>query len=329
MIPKVSVLMAVRNGGDYLDASLRSIAAQTFADWEMVVVDDASTDSTPQVLSAWARRDQRVRVFSNPVNAGQTPSLNRGLRECRGEWVARQDADDLSAPERIAAQMEFLRDNPAVLLLGTQGVLIDENDRKVGLLDVPASAPGIAWTSLFLNPFLHTSVVFRRDFVLGKFGGYDEAYRIAQDYDLWARMLNEVPSANLAARLVSYRRSDASLSRAGHDLAFAESDRVADRQARHLLGRELSPGESALTAQFRRGLPSRRRSEFRLLSRRLAAEFAGRHPGWKDGPATTRGAWHLRLAGSAGSGMAAVSEVFSALLADPVGTTRWLRERFA
>lgn len=328
MTPAVSVLMAVRNGGPYLDASIASIARQSFADWEMVVVDDASDDNTPRVLADWAARDPRIRVVTNTANIGQTASLNKGLRECRGDWVARQDADDLSDPRRLATQMEFLWKRPDIVLLGTQGVLIDEAGRKVGLLDVPCREPGILWTSMFLNPFLHTSVVFRRADALEKYGGYDENFRIAQDYDLWVRMLNRVSTANLPARLVSYRRSDASLSRAGRSLAEEEADRVAEGQAAHLLGRALDPEESALCAQFRRGLPAARRKAFHRLQERLEKEFIARYPRCSSGPRSVQCRWHLRLAGASEKSFDALPEILGALSCDPPGTLRWLRERF-
>jgi glycosyltransferase involved in cell wall biosynthesis len=321
--------MAVRNGGAYLEESIRSIANQTFCDWEMVAVDDASTDNTAAVLGSWIRRDPRIRMISNAENKGQTASLNVGLRACRGKWVARQDADDISAPERLAQQMAYLKTHPEVLLLGTQGLLIDESGHKVGLLDMPCDQAGIAWASLFLNPFLHTSVVFDLQLVLGVLGGYDESFRVAQDYDLWTRMLNANPTANLARRLVSYRRTDNSLSRKAHDLAFAEANRVAERQAAYLLGRSLTQEESVLGTLFRRGMPARRIAGFQKMCGRLASDFAARHSVLSSGPRSLEAAWHLRLAGSAGKKTAALSELLAALTADPGFTMRWLKDRLA
>lgn len=322
--PAVSVLMAVFNGGPHLDASIRSIAGQTFTDWELVVVDDASTDGTREVVSVWSRRDPRIRLVENNTNKGQTPCLNQGLRECRGAWVARQDADDLSSPGRLAAQVDFVRAHPSTVLLGTAGRLIDEEGRKVGLLDVPSSAAGVAWTSMFLNPFLHTSVMFRRERV----DGYDECFRIAQDYDLWVRLLNAGPAANLPQRLVSYRRSAASLSSAGRDLAMQEAEAVAVRQFVHLLGRPPTQEEAGLCRVFRCGLPGGSRDGWHSLRKRLAEEFARRHPGWADGPRSVEAAWRMRLAGSCGSFPAAVSEMIAALFSDPRFVAGWLRDRF-
>jgi glycosyltransferase involved in cell wall biosynthesis len=325
--PEVSVLMAVRNGGPFLDEALRSIVAQTFTAWEMIAVDDASTDGTPGVLEAWSRREPRLRVVANAVNQGQTASLNQGLSHCRGKWVARQDADDVSEPSRFERQVAHLRANEGTALLGTQGILIDDAGRKTGLLDVPREAAGIAWAMPFLNPFLHTAVMFRRDVVAGEFGGYDEKFRIAQDYDLWSHIAARHAAANLPGRLVRYRNSAGSLSRAGRERAFAEAEEISSRVASEVFGRPWTDEERALVDDFRQGLNAGRRRAFWALVRPLAREFARRYPARSDGPRSVAASWHLRVAGSVG-GLAACREILAALRADPVRTAGWLGARW-
>ena len=310
--------MAVRNGGALLDRSIASISRQTFVDWEMVIVDDASTDGSEKLAAQWAARDTRIRVLARSSNKGQTASLNEGLTHCRGTWVARQDADDLSRPRRLEMQMAFVRDKPETALLGTQGVLVDEKDSCVGLLDVPTDVLDIAWCAPFLNPFLHTSVLFRREVVQAS-GGYDESYRIAQDYELWTRLGASHLTANLPARLVSYRNGEESLSRSGRGLAFAEADRVSDREARRFLGREWRPEEKQLVSEFREGLAARRRKSFWRIIGQIEKET-----GKRMSP-RLRASWHLRLAGTDKSGF--VTGVVSALVTTPFYTTRWLGER--
>jgi hypothetical protein len=325
--PQVSVLMAVYNGGEFLEEAVGSIVGQTFRDWEMVVVDDASTDGTTEKLQAWSQRDARIRIISNATNKGQTASLNEGLRACRGTWVARQDADDISSPARLARQMGYLGAHPSTVLLGTQGVLIDANGRRVGLLDVPCTPAGIAWCAPFLNPFLHTAVVFHRATALAS-GGYDESFRIAQDYDLWTRLVAEKESANLPERLVRYRRTGESLSRAGEEAAFAETDRVSDREVRRIFGRGWSQEESRLTRAFRRGLPGHDQRDFLRMLDLLEAEFVERHPSWSGGPPGLRAAWHLRLAGAARPGLPALGKIGAAFRADPRFAMRWIKDRW-
>ncbi len=317
--PSVSVLMAVFNGGPLLEDSIRSVVGQTFRDWEMVVVDDASTDGTRALVESWSLKDPRIRLIGNGRNKGQTPCLNQGLRECRGVWVARQDADDLSHPERLGAQISLLGRHSETVLLGTQGILVDADGKRVGLLDVPCDPEGIAWSFPFLNPFLHTSVVFHRETVTAA-GGYDENFHIAQDYDLWARLAASGRTANLPARLVSYRHAETSLSKTGREVAFEEADRVSTREAQRLLGRAWTGDEARLAGDFRRGLAASERQDFWKMVERLENERGRRLP------RCLRAAWHLRVAGSARS--VAPVEMTAAFRAAPGFSARWVRDRW-
>jgi glycosyltransferase involved in cell wall biosynthesis len=321
-VPAISVLMTVFNAGHFLDAAIRSIVGQTFRSWEMILVDDASEDASRQVARDWERRDGRIRVIPNVVNKGQTACLNQGLSEARGRWVARQDADDLSHPLRLARQFECVTADPSLALLGTCGRIVDAGDRLVGLLDMPLTAEEIRWTAPFLNPFIHTSVLFRTAVVRDEFGGYDESYRIAQDYDLWTRIAARHPAANLAARLVCYRHHASSLSKAGRDTAFEEAARVSKREARRVLGREPAAAEEALLADFREGLRPRSRRAFwrfydALRGRGKFLRLAARH--------------RLKAAGALAreNPPGAAADVLAALTMDFCGTVGWLWERRA
>lgn len=317
-MPNLSVLVPVYNAARHLDASIASIVAQEFSDWEMVAVNDGSTDDSADILARWASRDGRIRVISNPINKGQTACLNQGLAACRGEWIARQDADDLSHPRRLRAQMDHIANRPATVLLGTQGVLIDDRGARIGLLDVPLDADGIAWCAPFLNPFLHTAAMFRRDVVLAA-GGYDEDYRIVQDYELWTRLAADHATANLPQRLVSYRHAESSLSKTGRDVAFAEADRVSDREVKRLLGRPWRPEERNLVSAFRQGMDAGLRRDFWKMIGAMENETSRILPG------QLRAAWHLRLAGAGRS--ASARELAAALLAAPWFTASWLFQR--
>jgi glycosyltransferase involved in cell wall biosynthesis len=210
-LPQVSVLMAVHNGLPHLHEAVRSILAQTFGDFEFVIVDDGSTDGTPAVLAEYAASDDRIRLLKNERNLGLTPSLNVGLRASRAALVARQDADDVSLPGRLAAQTAFMDAHPEVALLGTVAMLIDDAGRPVRQMATPLSDAGIRWQMLFNNALCHTSVLFWRV----PDGGpvlYDESFRCAQDYDLWVRMQECGQVRNLPETFVQFRRHDASIS---------------------------------------------------------------------------------------------------------------------
>lgn len=318
--PLVSVLMTVYNAGPYLDASIRSIVDQSFRDWEFLIVDDASTDASAGTAAEWAKRDPRIRLIPNAANKGQTPCLNQGLREAKGEWIARQDADDLSRPERFARQLATVGDSA---LIGTNGWIIDAQDRVIGLLDAPVTHESIAWTSPFLNPFMHTAVMVRTSVIREELGGYDESFRIAQDYDLWTRLLARHRTKNLADRLVCYRHLATSLSKAGSGTAFSEARRVAEREAARVFGRTLQPAELELLASFRAGLDGANRKPFWRLYRELRA----------DRPVTddfrrTMALHHLKAAGAVGQ-PAMAAEILSAALIAPGVTFRWLADRLA
>ena len=320
-IPRISVLMTVFNAGRHLDASVRSIVAQTFQDWEFLIVDDASTDGSAEVVESWEAKDKRIRLIRNSENKGQTPCLNQGLREARGTWIARQDADDLSHPLRLTRQFERVTVEPELDLLGTCGRIIDGEDRLCGLLDMPLTGGSIRWSAALLNPFLHTSVMFRRDVVLDEFGGYDEDFRISQDYYLWLRMIARKKSANLPWRLVCYRNLSTALSKTGRETAFDEARRISERGEVDSFGSELSADERRLITSFREGLDPVDRRAFWDVYNNLLPSLAG-----LDRPRLIA-AHHLKVAGACGSG-ARLLEIFSAFRHDPAFVSRWLVERW-
>jgi glycosyltransferase involved in cell wall biosynthesis len=227
--PRVTVLLPVYNGARHLRASIDSVLQQTFADLELLVVDDASTDETPSILADYA--DVRLRVLRNERNLGLTPTLNRGLREIGSEYVARQDADDLSDPARLAVQISHLDAHPAVALLGCAYRRIDDSGRPAGTRPVPTDALSIRWRLLFLSAFAHSSVVMRTA-VLTQAGAYDESFHYAQDYELWSRIARTHAVAAVGEPLISYRRTASSLT-ATYAGAGAEVDAIsADNIAR-------------------------------------------------------------------------------------------------
>lgn len=318
--PAVSVLMTVHNAGRFLDPSIRSILNQAFRNFEFLIVDDASTDDSARVAEEWAQKDPRVRVIRNERNKGQTPCLNQGLQLARGRWIARQDADDLSHATRLSEQHQFTTMWPEVVLLGSSGRIIDENDRLAGLLDAPRTHEEIAWSSPLLNPFIHTSVMFRTELVREEFGGYDESFRISQDYDLWTRILAKHKTANLPQRLVAYRHLGTSLSKAGQGRAFAEAEQISRREANRAFGRELDEEEFALLRNFREGLTVEKRDAFWRLYEGLKPEkfphLTAMH--------------HLKAAGAlAGASKgAAAAEILAALQNDFHATAGWLATRY-
>src|SRR5262249_15246071 len=168
--PAVSVLMAVRNGSPWVREAAESVLTQTASDLELIVIDDGSTDATPDVLAAIG--DSRVRV-ERQAPRGLTASLNRALSLARAPLVARLDADDLALPERFACQRRFLDTHPGIGLLGTAAREVDASGRELCIVTPPEEDAAIRRALIRRNPFVHSSVMMRRS-TLVEIGGYDE-----------------------------------------------------------------------------------------------------------------------------------------------------------
>ena len=216
--PAVTVLMSVYNGERFVGRAIESILRQTWADFEFLIVNDGSADRTREIIASF--RDPRIKLVDNPVNLGLTRSLNRALALARGEFVARQDADDLSHPTRLAEQLAFMRSNPDLALVGTQVRVIDEQGRvcrRPGWKRAVADA-AIRFQLMFDNAFIHSSVLFRREIVWGRLGGYDVGFPTGQDFELWSRVAARYPVCNLPRPLVDYcARAGSTAARYGKD----------------------------------------------------------------------------------------------------------------
>ena len=289
MVPEVSVLMAVHDGGPFLAPALESVLAQDLPDLELIVVDDGSRDGSWDVIQDYARRDRRVVPLRNSQQRGLPVSLNRALARARGRFLARQDADDISLPGRLRAQVEFLHRHRQVVLLGTAVIPVDRDNRVLGPAQVqPARDRIIRWKMLLFNAFFHPTVMLRRRGLERAGGGYDPKLAYAQDYELWSRLLRVGRGANLARPLVRQRLHPGQGSRTAWETQQRLADRTAwDNFARAGLAGVFSPEEISLMrragfSQARLDADQRRRQLrclrrfFRLVRRRLG----GRDPQW-------------------------------------------------
>jgi|GEM_PF-681196 len=206
--PTISVLMAVYNGEKYLKEAIESILVQTFVDFEFIIIDDASTDRSGVIIRSY--NDPRIRLIKNEKNLGLTISLNKGLLEAQGKYVARMDADDISKPFRLERQYEFMENNPSVVLVGSWAETIDKNGVVSGLRKVPVDPEMIKFELVWKNCFFHSSVCFRKKEIISM-GCYDENYRYVQDYDLFSRLTNTYLLANIPQALIQWRAHDRSV----------------------------------------------------------------------------------------------------------------------
>lgn len=196
--PNISVIMSVFNGGSYIARALLSILAQTYDDFEVILIEDGSTDHTAEVISKI--RDGRVKLI-HQENSGLTKSLNRALELSRGKWIARHDADDFSISTRFEQQIDFLNKNPSVGFLGSNCFIQPESHGIINeIYDYPELNDEIKAAFPFYNPFVHGSTIIRRDLLVDN-SGYDESYRYVQDYELWSRILPKSDVHNLSTPL--------------------------------------------------------------------------------------------------------------------------------
>ena len=200
--PRVSVLIASRDGERFLDESLASLAGQTLEDLEIIAVDDGSRDGTRAKLEAFAARHGRTRVLEGG-GRGLAAALDLAARAARASYLARQDDDDLSLPERLSRQADFLDRNPEVAVVGTAADVIDERGTVTGRHPVPFGA-AIRRTLHRAPPFVHGSVMLRADAYRAA-GGYRAAFGASQDFDLWLRLPERAVFANLETPLYQWR----------------------------------------------------------------------------------------------------------------------------
>jgi glycosyltransferase involved in cell wall biosynthesis len=227
-MPLVSVLLAAHNDSRFLGQAVESVLRQTIVDLELIVVDDASADETPALLTAVS--DPRLVVLRNDKQLGLAASLNHALGRSRGRYVARLDADDVAVSTRLERQLARIhaRDEPAVV--GSAVLDIDETGRPGRLHRNPSGPLGIRWLSLFSSPFFHPTVLLDRDGLGGRRLRYDPAFQESEDYDLWTRLLTVADGANLGAPLVLKRLHAGQASLRHSDVQIAFQRQVALRE---------------------------------------------------------------------------------------------------
>lgn len=202
----VSVIMSVYNGEKYLKEAIDSILGQTYGNFELIIIDDGSTDRSRDIINSYS--DRRIRLIVNEANIGLTRSLNRALEHACGEFIARHDSDDVSMPERFERQVAYLKSHPDVAVVGTGAHIIDESGRMTSKLTAAENADSDISNS---NTLIHSTVMFRKSVITG-LGGYDVTFRYAQDYDLWLRVSKQHRLANISDPLNQYRVHNGSIS---------------------------------------------------------------------------------------------------------------------
>tara|TARA_Y100000310_G_scaffold193272_1_gene193235 strand:+ start:507 stop:1595 length:1089 start_codon:yes stop_codon:yes gene_type:complete len=242
MSPKVTVLMSVYNGEPFLRESLESILNQSFSNFEFLIIDDASTDSSREIIDSYF--DSRIRLIENSDNIGLARSLNKGIELSSGEYIARMDADDISLPQRLEEQVDFMNRNVDVGVCGTMVQLIDSNGKVLHL----GYDEKIMWKDedmkaqlLFKPCFLHPTVMYRSEILKSNGIIYGEMNgRYSQDYHLWYELSSICAFANITRIYLKYRIHERQSSKQKRKYQNISSSHIKNIILEEFLGRNLS-----------------------------------------------------------------------------------------
>lgn len=207
MKPDVSVIMSVYNGEAYLEEAIESVVNQTFQNWELIVINDCSTDSTPQILERFARKDARIKVHTNEVNLRLPRSLNKAVSLCEGKYIARTDADDICLPQRLQKQFRFMEENREVALCSCRFMTVKNGVYASGGAGGRCDHASIQAMLLVSNPILHPGVMARAE-IMKQFP-YDPTHTCTEDLELWTRMVAQGQKMQILPEcLMIYRLHD-------------------------------------------------------------------------------------------------------------------------
>lgn len=233
-MPKVSVIISTYNGERHLREAIHSILEQTYSDFELIIVNDGSTDATPEILSNFD--DRRIKVLNNERNLGITASQNRAIGAATGEYLALMDHDDISLPHRFRTQVDFMDAHHDVGMLGSNCLNIDENNKVTWVATYPSDEVTLKWNTLVLGcPNIHTTLMIRRS-AMQRIGGYTNTYQYAGDYELISRLIQTHKVANLEEPLVKWRAHATSTSRKNVEQLMAEAMSITRHNVEVLVG---------------------------------------------------------------------------------------------
>lgn len=202
--PLVSVVMPAYNSEKYISEAIESILNQTFKDFEFIIIDDASTDKTWDIIQDYAKRDARIVSLKNDSNLRISFTLNKGVLIARGKYVARMDADDWSYPDRLGKQVEVLEKNPETVICGGSIDVANIDMQHLNYRRYPLTDRKVRFAMFIYNPFAHPCVMYRLD-AIKKAGLYNVYYLVAEDYDLYFRLGNIGKFANIPDLLLRLR----------------------------------------------------------------------------------------------------------------------------
>lgn len=203
--PKISIIFPVFNSEKYLSESLESIFNQTIKDFEIIIINDNSSDNSPNIIIKTKKEysNFQIKIIHNKSNIGLTKSLNKAFKKSRGEFIARMDSDDIAASDRLEKQLNFLNNHPEVGLVGSNSIFVDKNKKKIAYTDYPLNDIDIRAHFFFHNPINHPSILFRKK--LFRSNPYSPQYKTTQDYYFYYCLMSQTKLANIKDYLMTQR----------------------------------------------------------------------------------------------------------------------------
>ena len=206
--PQISVLLPAFNAGKYIESSIQSILNQTYSNFELIILNDGSSDSTEEIIKSF--KDSRIIYVKNEQNIGLVNTLNKGLKLANGKYIARMDADDISYIDRFSKQYLFLENNPSYIICSSSRKNFNDSNNREHISYMPVSDSAIRISSIFSSPFTHPAVMFRKEIILKNNLFYDENFKYSEDYEFWTRILKHGKGYNFNEVLLAYRKTPGS-----------------------------------------------------------------------------------------------------------------------
>lgn len=246
MNPKITVLMPVYNGEKYLKEAIDSILNQTYKNFEFLIINDASTDSTKSIILSY--EDPRIRLIYLETNIGLVRSLNMGLELARGDFIARMDSDDISMPERLEKQYNHIIKNPEIGLVASKWEIIDEKGKSIAIRNISYCYEELFYLLFFKNILGHSTIFFNKE-LIKKLSGYNENFSTCEDHELWCRIIRTTKIEQMNDILVKWRKIPSSITSKFNNKQELCSQRVFLNNVKMVLSNKLEEDKIYLPLQ--------------------------------------------------------------------------------